>query len=378
MEMLVVIVIIAILAALLLPALSMARESARKSACSGNLRQIGLGLQQYADSTGYLCSGAFDWKRDGAVTEVGWVADLVNRGVVVGNMLCPSNPSQLSEKYNDLIGLNPTGLDSFIVRDGSKPKTQPDGTLVVNPCRKIMGTYTGGSALPAGDPARIEIIQKEILDPGYNSNYCASWYLVRSQVSLDSSGNLKGPTGAPISAKERTSTAGPLRRSVIDASTAPSDQIPLMADAAAGDIKEAVLSTNIGSYQAGDRLVESFSDGPIRDTDMKPPTFSAGTPHGGPTGWWTVWNKQTRQDYRDFGPVHGGGTPSCNILFADGSVRSYTDTNEDGFLNNGFDPAKYTGTGSIGYADAEIEMAPVEVYSVYSLVSGQKGNLDTQ
>ena len=53
-EMLVVIAIIAVLAGMLLPAIQMAREAARKASCSNNLRNLALGVQQFDTSKGYV------------------------------------------------------------------------------------------------------------------------------------------------------------------------------------------------------------------------------------------------------------------------------------------------------------------------------------
>jgi len=68
-ELLVVIAVIALLASLLLPALSKAREMGRRIKCISNLRQFGLALSMYVqDYDGYLFQG------DGSYAWTNWAA----------------------------------------------------------------------------------------------------------------------------------------------------------------------------------------------------------------------------------------------------------------------------------------------------------------
>ena len=95
--------------------------------------------------------------------------------------------------------------------------------------------------------------------------------------------------------------------------------------------------------RTGDRLVESFSDGPAsKDLKEASLTFEAWGKVAVADVTVVKANESAGlynhlQDYRDFGPVHGSGQGgSGNILFADGSVKSFVDANADGFLNPGF------------------------------------------
>jgi prepilin-type N-terminal cleavage/methylation domain-containing protein/prepilin-type processing-associated H-X9-DG protein len=77
-ELLVVIAIISLLAAILFPVFSQAREKARQTSCLSNMRQLGLGLDQYAadyDETLFFFGHNVDPSRVDPATPLGARAD---------------------------------------------------------------------------------------------------------------------------------------------------------------------------------------------------------------------------------------------------------------------------------------------------------------
>jgi prepilin-type processing-associated H-X9-DG protein len=181
-----------------------------------------------------------------------------------------------------------------------------------------------------------------------------------------------------------------------------------MGDANIGDVKEAILVENIpnpdgGNFlNAGARLLESFQDGPALVTnDSANGIANWGKKTSGyetpdiqiikestgynlylieqpPNGTAYTYPLPHLQDWRDIGPVHGSGRgASCNVLMADGSVKSFTDVNADGYLNPGFQIGASDNTLFSGYKDSSIELPPTQIFNgVFLAKNPGKGNLD--
>ncbi len=242
-ELLVVIAVIGLLLGLLLPAIAKARESARSAACPSNLRQLGINMQNFADrdSSGRLCSGAFDHFRDGCMDTWGWVADSVQLGAGDARiMLCPSSPLPGSEKMADLYGVKTTdNLDNLVngmetrLKDGICGAADWDGL-------KGSGTASDGFASTAPQTTqRAQLVSRYFLERSLNTNYAASWFLARTmpRVRLETDGTLRtNGQAAQQGLKGLRGTLGPLTQRFLTDSAHPTSAIPLLGDAAPGDV----------------------------------------------------------------------------------------------------------------------------------------------
>ena len=212
-ELLVVIAIIAILAAILFPVFGRARENARRASCQSNLKQIGLGFQQYAqDYDGWTTgSGVYVAPKD----YHSWPSNLFPYVKSDQVFTCPSGEEEKTKRevmgpastrtYCGVADSDGSGYDTTVYPVGSLPQAMKGklsygmnailSTSWVTPGFDSTGTNPAASNFVPGpngaksgylnttSTASLGVFEPQIADPAGTIRIFDSWGGVAGQTT---------------------------------------------------------------------------------------------------------------------------------------------------------------------------------------------------
>ncbi len=360
-ELLVVIAIMGILLGLLLPNLAAVQQTAKAGTQAAIMQSFGRGFMDFStlDSQGRLSSGAYDHMRDGDMTKVGWVADLVNgKFANTGKSLDPLNQYKVNGVFGVACGAGESEsmqhyLFAFNEVRWDTTRRPSDGT-VVGSASAVRGTaYFGTSQTVWAD--------------GYNTNFATTWHFSRGDNIINperfpEGGAAYGGCDADDSDGQSSPRDGdgPLSTAHLgDPSLLTSaDKIALLGPAQTGSMTydwengpmDTAVASTINSFidptgrkrivKGGDFTLESFTDGP-NALDLGGLLAKPKQSFGHPAWTWSANNNMPYvHEISDIAPrakakkVINAANPTgvlaggfANVLFADGSTRRVSDNN---------------------------------------------------
>ena len=184
-ELLIVIAIIAILAAILFPTFAKVRENARRAACQSNLKQLALAFTQYTQDNDERMPGATDGGNGGAGVSGGWMFFKTFNGTPAPGAFDPAQGSLYPYVKSRAV---------YVCPDDSPGQSAGD-SYAINSC--VTDTHTGlqpnpGRALAAFDaPASFALLAEEAyssgspldgLDSGTSTDDGILWYASATNV----------------------------------------------------------------------------------------------------------------------------------------------------------------------------------------------------
>jgi prepilin-type N-terminal cleavage/methylation domain-containing protein/prepilin-type processing-associated H-X9-DG protein len=293
-ELLVVLAIIAVLVALLLPAVQKVRESAARSQCAHNLKQIALALHQFHETNGSFPAGSYNTGASGAPCYSNWAIAILPH-LEQGNLF---------QTYRDYPTLNESAANQAFRLMRVKTYECPSDPLA------------GSAATPAGGP-------------GGNGEWRRGAYRAVSGKSVASTVNFCQVRQFWDSYEPQNGTLSLAQRGVLHAVSHPLDWPARLPRIPAGAerfslIKDGVSSTLlVGEYtplDAPDRATfwayssSSYNQSTVSDESrILGDRFNQCVQVGAATG-----QGDDGPCRRGFGSNHGRG---LNFAFADGSTR---------------------------------------------------------
>ncbi len=166
-ELLVVIAIIAILAAILFPVFARARENARRSSCTSNLKQIGLGILQYAQDYDEKYPMSYSNGGAGGAPALPW--QVLTQPYLKSTQIfaCPSN----TDNTNSVLGTGGTTGVAAVPRsyacngtgNATFAATDIPGPVDARPMNQALSgtTIYGGASLAAVDSSATTLLVGE-------------------------------------------------------------------------------------------------------------------------------------------------------------------------------------------------------------------------